>query len=139
MKRKTYLYALAMAVGLALSVSGAALAQEAPANVAGTWNLTITTPRGTFNSTLTLKQDGAKVTGTVSSRMGDTAISKGAVSGDTLTFEITRDTPNGTFTMNYKATVKGDDMKGTAGNDRFSMDFTGKRGAASSGSDSQSQ
>ena len=50
--------------------------------------------------------------------------------GDTLTFSVTRETPRGTFTMDYKATVTGDSMKGTAGNDRFTMDFTGKRAAA---------
>ncbi len=138
MKRSNRLFALALALGVGLLISGAAMAQDAPANVAGTWNMTISTPRGTFNNTLTLKQDGSKVTGSISGRMGETDISKGEVSGDKLTFEVTRDTPNGTFTMDYKATVNGDDMKGTGGNDRFNFDFTAKRGAAKS-DDSQSQ
>ena len=49
------------------------------------------------------------------------------MSGNEITFSVTRETSRGTFTLNYKATVDGDSMKGAASNDRFSMDFTGKR------------
>lgn len=137
MKRGNRLLALGLVLGLGLITAVSAMAEDKPADVAGTWNLTITSQRGTFESTLVLKQDGGKVTGTITGRMGETPIDKGAVAGDTLTFEVTRDTPNGTFTISYKATVSGDSMKGTGGNDRFNFEFTGKRGAA--GSDSKPQ
>jgi hypothetical protein len=129
MKRANQLFAFALVLGLGLFIGSVATAQDA-ANVAGTWNLTMTGQRGTFEQTLKLEQKGDTVTGTISGRRGDTPI-KGSVKGDTLTFTVTRDTPRGTFTMDYKATVTGDSMKGAAGNDRFSLEFTGKRSAGS--------
>ena len=128
MKRTNQLFALALVLGLGLFIGSVAMAQDA-ANVAGTWNLSMTSQRGTFEQTLKLEQKGDAVTGTLSGRRGDSPV-KGSVKGDTLTFSVTRETPNGTRTMDYKATVTGDSMKGTAGNDRFTMDFTGKRAAA---------
>jgi hypothetical protein len=130
MKRSNQLFVLALVLGLGLFTGSAAMAQGAEANVAGTWNLTMSGQRGTFEQTLKLEQNGGTVTGTISGRSGDTPV-KGSVKGDTLTFAVTRDTPRGTFTMDYKATVTGDSMKGTAGNERFSLDFTGKRAASS--------
>ncbi|MGA8186118.1 MAG: hypothetical protein WB819_21005 [Terriglobia bacterium] len=130
MKRGNHLFALAMVLGLGLFIGSVAMAQDAAATVAGTWNLTMSGQRGTFEQTLKLEQKGDTVTGTISGRRGDSPV-KGSVKGDTLTFSVTRDTPRGTFTMDYKATVTGDSMKGTAGNDRFSLDFTGKRAAGS--------
>ena len=129
MKRANQLFVLTLALGLGLLAGSVAMAQGA-ANVAGTWNLTMNGRRGTFEQTLKLEQKGDAVTGTISGRRGDTPI-EGSVKGDTLAFTVTRDTPRGTFTMDYKATVTGDSMKGTAGNDRFSLDFTGKRAASS--------
>lgn len=127
MKRVNHLSGLALMLGLALFAVQPALAKGA--NVAGTWALTMNGQRGTFHQTLKLEQHGSSVEGTLSSRMGDTPI-KGTVKGDALAFTVTRNTPRGTFTMNYKATVTGDSMKGTAGNGRFSLDFTGVRAAA---------
>ena len=128
MKRANQLFALALVLGLGLIVGSVAMAQDA-ANVAGSWNLTMTGQRGTFEQTLKLAQNGDTVTGTISGRRGESPV-KGSVKGNTLTFSVTRETPRGTFTMDYKATVTGDSMKGTAGNDRFSLDFTGKRASS---------
>jgi hypothetical protein len=130
MKRSHQLFALTLALGLGLFIGSAAMAQAAAASVAGTWNLTMTGQRGTFEQTLKLEQKGDTVTGTISGRRGETPV-KGSVKGDTLTFSVTRETPRGTFTMDYKATVTGDSMKGTAGNERFSLEFTGKRAGGS--------
>lgn len=125
MKRGNRLFAFAMVVGLGLLAGNVAMAQDA-ANVAGTWNLTMTGQRGTFEQTLKLEQKGDAVTGTISGRRGESPV-KGSVTGDALTFSVTRETSQGTFTMDYKATVTGDSMKGTASNERFSLEFTGKR------------
>ena len=130
MKRRNQIFALALALGLGLFIGSVAMAQGGAANVAGTWTLTMTGQRGTFEQTLKLEEKGDTVTGTITGRMGETPV-KGSVKGDALTFSVTRETPRGTFTMDYKATVTGDSMKGTAGNDRFSLDFTGKRAAGS--------
>jgi hypothetical protein len=129
MKRGNRLFALVLVLGLGLLTASVAMAQDSAANVAGTWTLTMTGQRGTFDQTLKLEQKGDTVTGTMSGRRGDSPV-KGSVKGDTLTFSVTRETPNGTRTMDYKATVTGDSMKGTASNERFSLEFTGKRAGA---------
>jgi hypothetical protein len=130
MKRKNCRLAFVLAGSLMMIAGGAALAQDRPANVAGTWTMSATTPRGTFNQTLKIEQDGSTIKGTISGRRGDAPLT-GTVKGNEVTFTVSRDTPNGTFTMNYDATADGDAMKGTAKNARFSFDWTAKRGGAS--------
>jgi hypothetical protein len=87
-----------------------ALAASA-ADVAGTWKASMETPNGKMESTFVLKVDGAKLTGTVASQMGEAAITDGKVDGDSLAFAVKRDTPNGEFVINYKGKVSGDEMK----------------------------
>jgi hypothetical protein len=131
MKHSHRLFVVALMLGMGLFTGRAAMAAGAATNVAGTWALTMNGRRGTFHQTLKLEQRASAVHGTLSSRMGDTPL-KGSIKGDALTFTVTRNTPRGTFTMKYSATVSGDSMKGTAANARFSMDFTGTRAAAAS-------
>ena len=71
MKRGNQLFALALVLGLGLFAGSVAMAQGAAATVAGTWNLTMTGQRGTFEQTLKLEQKGDTVTGTISGRRGD--------------------------------------------------------------------
>jgi hypothetical protein len=108
---------------------GAATAVAAPAHVAGIWNLAMRGRRGTFHQTLKLEQHGRSVTGTISGRMGETPV-RGVVRGHKLSFAVTRHTARGTFTMEYHATVTGNSMRGTAGNERFHINFTGRRRGA---------
>jgi len=78
-------------------------------------------------ATLDLKVDGMNLTGTITQPMGGmrggggggggtppaptpTAISNGKVSGNTITFDVTRQTQNGDFTTKYEGTVNGDTM-----------------------------
>lgn len=132
MKNKRSLLVFLLALGVGMLVCGAALAQDQPANVAGSWTVSATTQRGTFNQSLTIQQDGSAIKGTISGRRGDTPFS-GTVNGNAITFTVSRDTPRGTFTMTYKGMVNGDSMKGTAGNQRFNFDWTAKRGANAGG------
>ena len=57
-------------LGLGLFIGSVAMAQDAAANVAGAWNLTMTGQRGTFEQTLKLEQKDDTVTGTISGRRG---------------------------------------------------------------------
>ncbi|MGD0498996.1 MAG: hypothetical protein ABSC23_11230 [Bryobacteraceae bacterium] len=73
-------------------------------------------------TTFDLKVDGANLTGTVLAPMGGrggggggavpaptpTPITHGKVAGSTITFDVTRTTPNGDMTMKYEGTVSGD-------------------------------
>jgi hypothetical protein len=87
-------------------------ADDAPANVAGTWQFSADSPQGTFNATLTIQQDGATIKGTQKSEFGDAAIT-GTVKGNAIQFTVTVNSPNGSFTVDHDGTVTGDTMKGT--------------------------
>jgi hypothetical protein len=76
---------------------------------------------------VTLKADGATLTGTITGGMGgrggggggaapagpppEQAISNGKIDGNKVTFDVVRETPNGTMTTKYEGTVNGDEMK----------------------------
>ena len=72
-------------------------------------------------TTITLKQDGNNLTGTVPGGMGrgggggtppaDIEISNGKVDGDKISFEVKRTTPNGDFVTKYEGTLMGDELK----------------------------
>lgn len=121
--------AAVLSLVLLLAAHGPAAAQDAKAvNVAGKWELTSETPRGTSTTTLNLTQDGTNVTGTATMRMGDVPIKDAKLDGNNLTFTIEVGRGERTFEMHYKATVDGDTMKGTISNPRGGdRPFTGKR------------
>jgi hypothetical protein len=83
------------------------------ADVTGTWKAEVPGRGGNMaTNTFVLKQDGAKLTGTVDAgRGGPTEISEGKVEGDTVTFKVVRETPNGKFTSVFKGTVSGSEIK----------------------------
>ena len=69
-------------------------------------------------TTITLKADGAKLTGSVPGmgRGGDnppppTEITDGKVDGNNVSFTVKRETPNGSMVIKYEGTVSGDEMK----------------------------
>jgi hypothetical protein len=80
-----------------------------------------------MTQTLTIQQDGATIKGTLSGPRGDTSF-EGTVAGNKISFTIKRETPNGTFTFDYSATVDGDSMTGTIHSERGDRKFTAKRG-----------
>ena len=126
MKRTSFLLVLLLACGL-LMLGRTIVAQETPANVAGTWQMTSEGRNGPMTQTLTIQQDAATIKGTLSGPRGDAPF-EGTVAGNKISFTIKRETPNGTFTMEYSATVDGDSMTGTIHSERFDRKFTAKRG-----------
>ena len=72
-------------------------------------------------TTFDLKQDGGKLTGTMTGGMGRPGggggapaaieISDGKVDGDKVTFTIKREGPNGPMEIKYNGTVSGDELK----------------------------
>ena len=125
---KRYFCSSALAIALAMVVigSGNIVAADKPVKVEGTWEVSIETPNGARTNTLKIQQDGEKIKGTMTGRMGETPI-EGTVSGNTLKFTLTRETPNGTFTIEYTGTVDGDNITGTTHSERFDGKFTAKR------------
>ena len=72
-------------------------------------------------TTFDLKQDGTKLTGTMTGGMGGRGgggaapapiqITDGKVEGNNVSFTVKRETPNGTMTQKFEGTVNGDEMK----------------------------
>jgi hypothetical protein len=89
------------------------------ADVSGKWAFEQAGRQGgnPTTTTITLKVDGGKLTGTVSrpGRGGqgtmDTEISEGTVSGSTVTFKTSQDMRGTTFVTSYKGTLDGDTLK----------------------------
>ena len=77
----------------------------------GKWNATIEGPQGQFSMVFDFAVDGSNLTGSMSNDfMGTTPISDGKINGNDLSFKLNVNTPGGAMTINYKATVKGDEM-----------------------------
>ena len=124
---------LAACAILVLGISDLRAADKADPN--GTWTWT-QQPRGGANapanatprkSTLKLKVEGDKLTGTLSQpafgRRGggdggtppaptETKISNGKVNGDTISFDVTREVQGNSFTAKYSGKVAGDTITG---------------------------
>jgi hypothetical protein len=81
--------------------------------------------------TLTLKADGSKLTGALDGgRGGPIDISEGTVTGNDVTFKITRQGRDGTpTTTTYKGTLSGDTLKLSFDNGRGPQDQEFKRGS----------
>ena len=128
MKAKSAFLALSLACAGILVSTGRTTAADEPAKVAGTWEISIEAPQGTFSSTLVLQQEGSTIKGTLTSPRGDGPV-EGSVTGNNIKFSTTRETPNGTFTIEYTGTVDGASMKGTLHAGGFDADWTAKRTA----------
>src|SRR5260370_13259398 len=82
------------------------------ADVSGKWTYEMSRGGNTMTSTITLKADGAKLTGSVSGRQGaETPIENGKVDGNNVSFEVTREGQNGKKTMKYTGTASGNEHK----------------------------
>src|SRR3954470_16650888 len=104
MKRALFGVAGIVAVGLvAWLPAPTAGADEKKADVTGTWKWSVERNGNTIETTLKLKQDGEKLTGTISGRQGnETAIEDGKVKGDDVSFQVTRTFNDNKFVMKYE-------------------------------------
>jgi hypothetical protein len=94
-------------------------AAPAKADPSGTWTWTVNTPNGqSFESTATFKREGDKVTGTVTGRRGDTAISDGQFKDGTLTFTVMREREGRKMVSKFSGKVDASAIKGTMTMDR---------------------
>jgi hypothetical protein len=74
----------------------------------GSWKGNVDTPAGTFETTLVLKADGAKLTGTVQGGpAGEMKVEEGKVEGDQVSFVVNMEFGK----LSYAGTVSGDDLK----------------------------
>jgi hypothetical protein len=83
------------------------------ANATGTWTWSTPGRNGqSRETTLKLKQDGDKLTGKISGRNSDTEIQDAKITGDEISFKVTRKFRDNEFTSKYSGKISGDTIKG---------------------------
>ncbi len=119
---------------LASAVLAMAPAPVSAQNLAGEWEITRVTGRGTFTQTLTLMVDGSTVTGTLAfqGRGGGGGpqsfpVSDGTLEGNSFTFTVTLSFGGNSIEQIYSGTVDGDTIEGTIRGGRGDQPFTGTR------------
>jgi len=112
MQKRIWLHVLA--IGALMGWLGSRAVADDKSDATGTWKSSFTTQNGqTIETTLKLKQDGDKVTGTV--KRGDDKeidIEEGKIKDGELTFQVTRERDGNKFTVKYKGKVTKDSIKG---------------------------
>lgn len=106
------------------------------ATATGTWKWEFKRQNGESTEvTLKLKQDGEKLTGTITGRNNtETEIKEGKVTKEgEVTFDVVREFNGNTFTQKYKGKLEGDTIKGKIEFERNgeaqSRDWEAKRGS----------
>jgi hypothetical protein len=94
----------------------------------GTYKIEIETPMGKQESTLTLKTDGDKLSGSMESMFGKMDFSGGTVKGDNVAWNMEISGPMGNMKLEYTGKVSGDEISGQVkAGDFGSSPFKGKR------------
>ena len=86
----------------------------APAQLGGSWTMTLNAPQGPLDLTMTITQSGTAFTGSMVSQLGTTEISAGEIAGRTATWTTTVQFGGQTVTLNYRGEVDGNRMTGSA-------------------------
>jgi len=120
-----------------LALGAVAQAQDKKVDPTGTWTWSQPGRNGgpDRKSTLKLKLEGDKVTGTLSApgrggQSSDVAISEGKLKGDEISFDVTREVNGNKITAKYTGKISGDSIKGkmeTGRNGAQPRDWEAKR------------
>jgi hypothetical protein len=109
----------------------AAITAAWAANIDGKWVAQVPGQGGqTRETTFTFKAEGEKLTGSVTGRQGDVAITDGTIKGDEISFSQTFNAQGNTIKLLYKGKISGDEIKLTRtveGMDRPPSEFVAKR------------
>ena len=94
-------------------LSVVAVAQGAKVDVTGKWTFTVDTSAGSGMPTITLKQEGEKLTGHYSGQLGEADLT-GSVKGQDIVFSFTVDAQGTPLRNTYTGAIEGkDSLKGT--------------------------
>jgi hypothetical protein len=115
-----------------LALAAMSLPALAADDATGTWKWSATFNNNTVESTLKLKQEGEKLTGTYIGRNNtESPIEDGTIKGDAVSFKIVREFNGNKFTMKYSGTLSADTIKGKSEFERdgqtMSRDWEAKR------------
>lgn len=118
-----------------LTLACTASAQDKKIDLTGTWKSSFTNQNGEVRETvIKLKQEGEKVTGTVSGRNADTAIEEGTIKGEEVSFKVTREFQGNKVVTKYSGKISGDTITGKSESDRDGQartrDWVAKKDAA---------
>jgi hypothetical protein len=109
---------------LFLLAVGTAAAQ---ADAAGEWTVSFATPSGPAEFTMYVAQEGARLTGRLTSDAGEFPL-RGTVDGDNVTITWTLPDAGRLLAVTFTAKITGDEMSGTARlGDRGQGPFSGQR------------
>jgi hypothetical protein len=92
-----------------VAVSLAGFAQSGKVDLTGKWLFTVETSAGSGTPTITLKQDGDKLTGHYSGQLGESDLT-GSVKGQDLVFTFTVDAQGFALTCTYTGSVESNDL-----------------------------
>jgi hypothetical protein len=119
-----------MMASVAFTVAMLAAVVVQAADVTGKWMGQVPARDGaTREATFTFKQDGEKLTGSMTGPQGDIELKDGAVKGDDINFNVVMSFGGNEVKLLYKGKVAGDEMKLTRTRDggQPSAEFTLKR------------
>ena len=124
-----------LAACLVLALGFTASAEEKKTDLTGTWKSSYTNQDGQVReSTIKLKAEGDKLTGTVSGRNNDATIEQGTIKGDEVSFQVTREFNGNKVVIKYSGKVSGDTIKGKSESQRdgqpVTRDWVAKKEAA---------
>ena len=113
-------------------MGGGAESGAARSMAAGTWQLTFNLGDRTSSATLTLRQEGERVLGTISSTLGEAPITDGRIGANgNLHFRTSIPMGAQTFEGIFDASIDGAEMTGTVQVEATgAIPFTGRRGPA---------
>ena len=97
-----------MAAAAVMTATGARLAAQTPADVAGEWVLTVETDQGTTTPSVTLEQNGATLSGHYSSETLGEAEVEGTVNGRDVEFSMNAEVGGYALEVTYTATLQED-------------------------------
>jgi hypothetical protein len=98
-------------------------------SVAGKWTAEVQGRNGSSTQTFTFKVDGSNLTGSVSGGQNETPIADGKITGDDISFSVTRQMRGAEVKATYTGKVSGDEIKFTVkteGRDQ-TQEITAKR------------
>ncbi len=119
LKRQTLL----CLIGVLAAGSASAQAEE----LAGTWTLSIETPRGVQHPTLEIKQDGDRYSGVYNSLRGPIDIERIDREGNAFSFPLIITVPIGDIEVNYAGSFEGNEMTGNVQSPRGEVPFSATR------------
>jgi hypothetical protein len=133
---RPFLTAVILTGALAASLPAQSSPSSAPAKVAGTWNVSFSSPQGNANWSVKLEQVVDTLRGMASTDFGELRVLDGWVEGDNLGFSLNL-TYNGTpITLTFSGVVKSDTVTGkieVPGVNVDPMPFTAVRASAGGG------